>query len=65
MHLAASTSETDVARTLDKLLDQALPFDYAAVKSLARPGEAKVPHVEIGAPTFEAYDALIAMAGAA
>lgn len=65
LHLAASTSEADVARALDKLLDQALPFDYAAVKALAHPGEAPVPHVEIGAPTFEAYDALIAMAGAA
>jgi hypothetical protein len=65
LHLAASTSEADVARALDKLLDQALPFDYAAVKALAHPGQTQVPHVEIGAPTFEAYDALIAMAGAA
>ena len=65
LHLAASTSEADVARALDALLEQGAPLDYAAVKALAYPGEAEVPHVDIGVPDLCAYDALITMAGAA
>ena len=65
LHLAASTSEADVARALDTLLDQGVPFDYAAVKALAHPIESEVPHVDIGVPDLVAYDELISMAGAA
>jgi len=65
LHLAASTSEADVVRALDALLDQGVPFDYAAVKALAHPAESEVPHVDIGVPDLVAYDELITMAGAA
>lgn len=65
LHLAASTSEADVVRALDTLLEQGAPFDYAAVKALACPIESEVPHVDIGIPDLLAYDELITMAGAA
>jgi hypothetical protein len=65
LHLAASTSEADVERVLATLLEQGAPFDYAAVKALAHPAEAEVPHVDIGAPDLGVYDELITMAGAA
>jgi hypothetical protein len=65
LHLAASTSEADVVRALDVLLEQGAPFDYAAVKAIAQPVESEVPHVDIGVPDLEAYDELITMAGAA
>ena len=65
LHLAASTSEADVVRALDTLLEQGVPFDYAAFKALASPVASDVPHVDIGAPDLLAYDALITTAGAA
>jgi transposase len=65
LHLAASTSEADVVRALDVLLEQGAPFDYAAVKAIAQPVESQVPHVDIGVPDLGAYDELITMAGAA
>lgn len=65
LHLAASTSEADVGRALDMLLEQGVPFDYAAVKALACPVASDVPHVDIGAPDLLAYDELITTAGAA
>jgi transposase len=65
LHLAASTSEADVARALEVLLERGAPFDYAAVKAIARPAESAVPHVDIGVPALGTYDELITMAGAA
>jgi hypothetical protein len=65
LHLAASTSEADVARTLEVLLERGAPFDYAAVKAIAHPTESELPHVDIGAPDLVVYDELITMAGAA
>jgi hypothetical protein len=65
LHLAASTSEADVARALEVLLERGAPFDYAAVKAIAHPAESEVPHVDIGVPELRTYDELITMAGAA
>jgi len=65
LHLAASTSEADVARALEVLLERGAPFDYAAVKAIAHPVESEVPHVDIGVPELRTYDELITMAGAA
>ena len=65
LHLAASTSEADVARALEVLLERGAPFDYAAVKAIAHPAESAVPHVDIGLPALGTYDELITMAGAA
>jgi hypothetical protein len=65
LHLAASTSEADVARALEVLLEQGAPFDYAAVKAIALPAESDVPRVDIGVPDLGTYDQLITMAGAA
>lgn len=65
LHLAASTSEADVARALDLLLEQGVAFDFITVKALAQPRTSEIPHVEIGVPDLGAYDDLITMAGAA
>lgn len=65
LHLAASTSEADVARALDVLLDKGEAFDFIAVKTLAQPTTSEIPRVEIGVPDFAVYDELITMAGAA
>jgi len=65
LHLAASTSEADVTRALDILLDLGEPFDFIAVKALAQPSTSAIPYVEIGIPDLGVYDELITMAGAA
>lgn len=65
LHLAASTSEADVARALEVLIERGAPFDYAAVKAISHPTESEVPHVDIGAPNLDTYDELITLAGAA
>ena len=44
LHLAASTSEAVIVRALDALLGRGAPFDYVAVKAIARPVESEVPH---------------------
>jgi len=60
LHLAASTSEAAVARALETLLERAVAFDYVAVKTLASPEKPAVPELQIAAPDFAAYDALLA-----
>jgi transposase len=65
LYLAATTSEADVGRALDMLLELGESFDYAAVKALAQPVESSVPQINIGIPDLGAYDDLITMAGAA
>ncbi len=65
LHLAASTSEADVTRAIVTLLEQATPFDFAAVQALARPIVSDVPDLHIGVPELGVYDDLITMAGAA
>jgi hypothetical protein len=65
LHLAASTSEAAVEQALTGLLDQAVSFDYAAVKALAVPAQPEVPHVEVGTPDLGDYDRLIALPGGA
>ena len=65
LHLSASTSEADVTRALEVLLEQGTAFDFIAVKALAQPTTTEIPHVEIGVPDLGAYDDLITMAGAA
>ncbi len=65
LHLAASTSEADVARAVEVLLARAAGLDFAAVRALAQPIVSEVPHLEIGVPDLAVYDDLITMAGAA
>jgi hypothetical protein len=59
LHLAASTLEADVERALAALLETGDPFDYAAVKALAKPGHPPVPHLAIPAVDLTAYDRLL------
>jgi hypothetical protein len=64
LHLAASTTEHEVERALQALLDRGEPFDFAAVKALAQPAQPAVPELSIGAPELSTYDALLASGGA-
>lgn len=59
LHLAASTLEGPVERALTRLLDAGEPFDYAAVKAIAKPEPGPVPTVRIAAPDLKSYDALL------
>jgi hypothetical protein len=59
LHLAASTLETLVERTLAELLAAGKVFDYAAVKALAHPEATEVPTISIPAPDLTAYDRLL------
>jgi hypothetical protein len=59
LHLAASTLETLVERTLVELLAAGEVFDYAAVKALAHPEATDVPTISIPAPDLTAYDRLL------
>lgn len=63
LHLAASTMESQIDEVLGEFLKQGKPFDFAAVKALARPEEPLVPEIEIGTPDLSAYDALLAAGG--
>jgi len=56
LHLAASTLETRVERSLAELLAGGESFDYAAVKALAHPEAAEVPVVSIPEPDLAEYD---------
>jgi hypothetical protein len=60
LHLAASTMESVVERALATLLEAGTPFDYVAVKALAKPESTTVPVVEIPEPDLRAYDQLLA-----
>lgn len=61
LHLAASTTESEVERALAELLDRSEPFDYAAVKALAAPEPSSVPVLSVPAtPDLAVYDQLLA-----
>jgi hypothetical protein len=64
LHLAASTLESRVERTLSELLARHEPFDYATVRELASPVQPDTPVVRIGMPNLASYDALLRGAGA-
>jgi hypothetical protein len=60
LHLAASTSESEVEAAIALLLDQRIAPTFDAVRDLVRtPGEQKVP--ELSKPTFDfdQYDRLL------
>jgi transcriptional regulator with XRE-family HTH domain len=64
LHLAASTMETRVEDALAQLLQHGEPFDYVAVKALAKPEAVAIPEVKIGKPDLAAYDRLLQLGGA-
>ena len=64
LHLAASTMEARVEKALAQLLQGAQPFDYVAVKALAKPEEVTIPVVQISKPDLAAYDRLLPIGGA-
>jgi hypothetical protein len=59
LHLAASTLEGPVERALSELLAAGQPFDYMAVKEIAKPEPVVVPAVRIPPPDLGAYDVLL------
>jgi hypothetical protein len=59
LHLAASTMEAHVERSLSQLLDSRTSFDYATVKKLLEPEDHVVPEVVIGEPNLHSYDELL------
>lgn len=59
LHLAASTSERAVEEVLNLLLQQGVRFDYAEVKTKAKPEEPTIPSVHIGVVDLASYDALL------
>jgi hypothetical protein len=59
LHLAASTFERLVERTLELLLDAGEPFDYASVKAIAKPEPVTVPTITIPKPDLAAYDEML------
>jgi hypothetical protein len=63
LHLAASTLESRVERTLSELLARDERFDYARVRELASPAPPETPVVRIGSPDVAGYDALLRGAG--
>lgn len=62
LHLAASTFESHVECALDLLLDTGEPFDYAAVKAIAKPEPVTVPQITIPKPDLTVYDAMLGAA---
>lgn len=64
LHLAASTMEATVERALETLLISDEPFDYAAVKVIAKPEDTPVPQLSISSPNLADYDALLITGGA-
>ena len=60
LHLAASTYQATVERTLEGLLARAERFDYAAVKALAQPERPAIPDLAALVPDLAAYDRLLA-----
>jgi len=59
LHLAASTMESQVEDALAQLLQRGEPFDYVAVKALAKPEAVAIPEVKIAKPDLAAYDRLL------
>lgn len=60
LHLAASTSETVVERTLADLLEVGDLRDYAQVRAAAVPERIDIPECTIDAPDLGRYDELVA-----
>ena len=60
LHLAADTLEGPVERALEQLLATGEPFDYAALKAIAKPEPVAVPALRIPAPDLGVYDAMLA-----
>ena len=65
LHLAASTMESTVEKTLAALLEAAVPFDYVKVRDLAHPETPVVPEVHIPKPDLHVYDQLLSSGGVA
>ena len=59
LHLAASTMQSLVEKTLESLLTADAAFDFASVKALCAPAPAAFPVVSIGEPNLAVYDGLI------
>lgn len=64
LHLAASTSQTDVEAVLTRLLENDDLRDYAQVRDAVRPEPIATPMVEIAPVCLEAYDACLTAGGA-
>ena len=56
--------EARVDNALVQLLQGAQPFDYVAVKALAKPEEVAIPDVKIAKPDLAVYDQLLSIGGA-
>jgi len=65
LHLAASTCEAEVEAVLARLLAADELRDYAQVRDAVRPEPIASPTVEIAPVCLEAYDACLAVGGAA
>lgn len=63
LHLAASTSQSEVEAALSRLLEAGELTDYAQVKAAAAPEPVAVPQVELSAPDLRAYDEGLHLAG--
>ena len=60
LHLAATTMESDVDRTLALLLVAGEPFDYPMVRELVAPSTPQSPRLDsLSAPNLKVYDALL------
>jgi hypothetical protein len=59
LHLAAVNGEAPVRQTLDGLLADARPFDYALVQALVTPPTPTIPTLHLPAPDLAVYDALL------
>jgi hypothetical protein len=63
LHLAASTSESNVERALDGLMAGGELRDYAQVRTAAVPEPVEVPSCAIEPPDLSAYDAITIAGG--
>ncbi len=60
LHLAATTMESEVDRTLSLLLEAGERFDYPLVRELVAPPTPQVPHLDsLSDPDLKVYDALL------
>lgn len=59
LHLAASTLESRVEETLERLLSTGAAFDYVQVRDLAAPVPAAVPELAIPKPDLGEYDRML------
>jgi hypothetical protein len=60
LHLAASTLECTVEKALRELLEQRVPFDYAAIRERAVPAKPEVPQLATPeVPDLRVFDALL------